>query len=146
MGKLKNVLTSGLVFYVLVILIVNFWGDFRGSYDLSDSEENLQDGRTIFEKLSDMSLIQGLNRLQTGVLKITDLGGITDVLGGVAISAIGVLQVLGGVITFPIEIFGIITGFYPGLVPAIIPTMLGLIVVITVAVLLISAKLGFDFT
>lgn len=146
MAKLKGLLMSGVIFYVLIILIVNFWGDFRESYNVED-EENLQDGMTIFEKLKTLNLLQGINNLKSGIEKITSIGSADfDILGGLANSAIGVLQTLGGIITFPFQIFGIISGFYPGLVPEIIPTLLGLIVVVTVAILLISAKLGFDFT
>jgi len=67
-------------------------------------------------------------------------------LGGLATSAIGVLQTLGGIVTFPFQIFGIITNFYPTLIPPIIPTLFGLTITLAVAILLISAKLGFDFT
>ena len=74
---------------------------------------------------------------------------------GLASVGIGVLKTIGGVITFPFEIFDILfspgtdttpMGFYPSLVPDILATLIGLIVVLAVAVLLISAKLGFDFT
>jgi len=146
MAKLNSIMSSGLIFFVIVVLIVNFWGGFRTSYGIDD-EENLQDGMTIFEKLQTLNLLQGINNLKSGVEKLTSLGtGDFDILGGLATSAIGVLQTVGGIVTFPFQIFGIITGFYPTLVPEIIPTLLGLLVTIGVAVLLISAKLGFDFT
>ena len=146
MAKLKSIMGSIVIFYVLIILIVNFWGDFRDSYSIED-EDNLQDGLTIFEKLETLNLIQGINNLKSGVEKITSIGGNDfDILGGLALGGIGVLQTIGGVVTFPFQIFGVITGFYPTLVPEIIPTLLGLIIVIAIAVLLISAKLGFDFT
>jgi hypothetical protein len=146
MAKLKGIFGAGLIFYVLVVLIVNFWGGFRVSYDVQ-GEENLQQEKTIFEKLETLNLIQGINNLKSGIEKLTSIGSADfDILGGLATSAVGVLQTVGGVITFPIQIFGIITGFYPGLIPEIIPTLLGMIVVIAISVLLISAKLGFDFT
>jgi len=145
MTKLKSIMMSGVIFYVLVIFIVNFWGGFRDSYDVE--EENLESGMTIFEKLASLNLLQGINNLKAGIEKLTSIGSADfDILGGLATSAIGVLQTIGGIITFPFQIFGIITGFYPGLVPEIIPTLLGLTVTIAIAVLLISARLGFDFT
>lgn len=146
MVKLKGILGSIVIFYVLIILIVNFWGDFRQSYPIGD-EENLQGGQTIFERLEDLNLLQGINSLKSGIEKLTSIGSADfDILGGLATSAIGVLQTIGGVVTFPFQIFGIITGFYPTLVPEIVVTLLGLIITIAVAILLISAKLGFDFT
>lgn len=146
MVKLNGILTSVVIFYVLILLIVNFWGDFRQSYSITD-EENLQGGLTIFEKLQTLNLLQGINQLKSGIEKLTSIGSADfDILGGLATSAIGVLQTIGGVITFPFQIFGIITSFYPTLLPPIIPTLIGLLIVLAVAVLLISAKLGFDFT
>jgi len=96
MVKLKGILSSGLIFFVLIILIVNFWGDFRISYDIND-EENLKDGLTIFEKLQTLNIIQGINSLKSGIEKLTSIGSADfDILGGLATSAIGVLQTLGG--------------------------------------------------
>lgn len=136
---------SGVVFYVIVVLIVGFWDGFRVSYDLE--EEDLMDGKTVFEKLHELNLIAAINKLKTGIEKLTSIGSADfDILGGLATSAIGVVQTIGGIVTFPFQIFGIITGFYDGIIPPIIPIMLGLIVTVAVAVLLISAKLGFDFT
>ena len=147
MAKLKGILSAGVIFYVLVILVVNFWGDFRQGYAISDEDNLDSEGLTIFEKLQGLNLIQGINSLKSGIEKLTSIGSADfDILGGLATSAIGVLQTIGGVITFPIQIFAVITGFYPTLIPEIIPTLLGLSIVIAVAVLLISAKLGFDFT
>lgn len=148
MAKLKGILSSCMIFFVLVVLIVNFWGDFRVSYDIVD-EKNLQDDKTIFEKLSELDLLQGINKLKTGIEKLTRVADFGDVLGGLALGAIGVLQTIGGVIAFPLQILEIIfgiDGFYPTLVPEIVTTLIGLTVVIAIAILLISAKLGFDFT
>lgn len=147
MVKLKGIMSSMIIFAVLVILVVNFWADYRVSYDLADTEEELQDGMTIFEKLNTLNLLQGINRLKTGIEKITSIGSADfDILGGLATSGIGVLQTIGGIVTFIPQIAAIIMGFYPILIPEIIPTLIGLTVVISIAVLLISAKLGFDFT
>ena len=146
MAKLKGIMGSIIVFYVLVILVVNFWGGFRESYSIED-EENLKDELTIFEKLRGLDLISGINKLKTGIEKLTSITSQDfDILGGLATSAIGVLQTIGGIITFPFQIFGVITNFYPTLIPPVIPTIIGLTVVLAIAVLLISAKLGFDFT
>ena len=87
MGKLKSIMTSILIFYVLVVLIVNFWGDFRQSYGIED-EENLQDGQTIFEKLQGLGLIQGINRLKSGIESLTSVTNVVDILGGLAMAAI----------------------------------------------------------
>lgn len=146
MAKLKSIMMSGLIFYVIIVLVVNFWAGFRTSYSIDD-EGNTQDDMTIFEKLQEVNLISGINNLKSGIEKLTSIGSADfDILGGLATSAIGVLQTVGGIITFPFQIFGIITGFYPTLIPDIVPTLLGLVVTIAIAILLISAKLGFDFT
>lgn len=146
MPKLKNIMGSAVIFFLLVVLIVNFWGGFETSYDIQ-GQENLQNDSTVFEKLQGLNLLKGINELQTGIYKLTKIGSADfDILGGLAASAVGVLQTIGGMVTFPIDIIGVITGFYEGWIPPIITKVIGFIVVIAIAVLLISAKLGFDFT
>lgn len=130
------------VFYALTVLINMAWVGFEEGYSISEAD--LEDGKNIFEKLSETNLINGINDLSVGIQKLGKISNPGDLLGGLAISASGTLQLIGGVVTFPLDIFGIITGYYENIFPPIVGQLMGFIIVIAVGFVLISAKLGFE--
>lgn len=142
MTKLRNAVSAFAIAYVLIILIVNGFAGIKEGYDLT--EENTQDGKNIFQKLAELNLIAGINDLTIGIQSLGKLSNPLDLLGALAISGSGTLQVIGGIVTFPIEIFSIIFGFYDNVIPPIVSQLIGSLVVIGVAFVLLSAKLGFE--
>lgn len=126
----------------MITLINNFWSGFDEGYNIE--QDNLQDEQNVFQKLKGIQMLEGLSEIQEGLFKITALGGISDLLGGLALSGLGILQVIGGVVTLPFELLGIVTNFYGILIPTAITKLLGSFVVITVGFILLSAKMGFE--
>jgi hypothetical protein len=139
---LKNMAWSFVVFYALVILVLGFWNGFEQGYQLE--EQNLQDEKNIFQKLSEVNLLKGINDLTTGIQKLGKISNPADLLGALAISASGTLQILGGMVTFPIDLFIAASGFYDGVVPSVISQIIGFFVVLSVGFILLKAKLGVD--
>lgn len=140
MSQIRNAVGGLVVMYVLIILIVNGFSGFKEGYSIE--EQNLQDEKNVFQKLSELNLIQGVNDLTLGIQSLGKLANPLDLIGGLALSASGTLQVIGGIVTFPIEIFGVITGFYDNIIPPIIPQLLGMLSVIVIGFVILSAKIG----
>lgn len=143
MNKIRNMVIAFVVFYAIVILISNAWIGVRDSYGITEQDTD-SSGKNVFIRLSEINLIAGISDLTSGIQKLTKIGGFTDLLGGLAIAASGTLQIIGGIVTFPIEIFGAITNFYGDIIPPIVTQILGFIVTIAVGFILLSAKLGFE--
>lgn len=142
MTKLKNAVGAFAIMQVLIILIVGAFSGFKQGYNLE--EQNLQEGKNVFEKLSELNMIQGINDLTVGIQRLGKLSNPLDLLGALAISASGTLQIIGGVVTFPIEIFGVLTGFYDNIIPPVLGVIVGIMVVLSIGFVLLSAKLGFE--
>lgn len=140
---LKKVVVAFVVFYVLIILVTTIWNGFLEGYEIQ--EENTQNGINIFQRLSQLNLLAGINDLTIGIQKLTNfVNGGGDILGALAAGATGLLQIIGGIVTFPIEIGAIIFGYYPNLIPPIISQFIGILTVLAVAFVLISARLGYE--
>jgi len=142
MTKLRNMVGAFAIMYILIILVVTSWSGFKDGYGVT--EGNLKDGENIFQKLKGLGVIEGLNQLTIGIQDLGKLSNPLDLLGALAISASGSLQVIGGIITFPIEIFGVVTGFYDNIIPGAIETLIGFLATISVGFILISAKMGYE--
>lgn len=140
MVKLRKAAEAFVILYFLVILIVGGFSGISEGYDLD--EQNLQEGKNIFQKLAELNLIKGINDLTIGIQALGKLSNPLDLIGALATSASGTLQIIGGIVTFPFEIFGDITGFYDNIVPPVVTQVLGFLGVLGVGFILLKAKLG----
>ena len=131
------------IFYAVIVLSLNGFTAIKTGYNVTEQDNDAQ-GRNVFEALKSIPLITGMNKLQNGIYSLTTISNAFDVLGGLAASATGILQVIGGIVLLPVSIFGILSWFYGGVIPPVITEVIGFIVVVAVAFILISAKLGFE--
>ena len=137
--KLSNIMSGYVMMAIILSLYVTIYVGFEDGYgftrDGTDSE-----GKNIAERLNDLNLIEGMNSFVTGLYQITNPGNVIDIIGGFLSTGIGTVQTIGGVITSPIEIFGIITEFY--YLPPIIPIGLGTLFTIYVGFAILNKKTG----
>lgn len=141
---MKNLAIAFALFYTLVVLINVSWDQgFKEGYDIVDTQLS-NNSQNVFKQLKNSNFIQGINDLKAGIEKTTKLSGITDVLGGIALSGSGILQTIGGIVTFPLDIINALDGYYTNYIPSIVGQFLGFIVIIVVGFILLSAKLGFE--
>ena len=138
--KLRNIVESFVYLYVLIILIVSIFNGFSDGYNLQ--EQNLQDGKNIFEKLQEINLINGINDLTVGIQALGKFSNPLDLVGALAISGSGVLQIIGGVVTFPFQLFGAITGFYDHIIPPVIERLFTFLTILAVGFIILKAKIG----
>jgi hypothetical protein len=142
MVKIRNAVASYAIMFTLIVLIVTAFNGIRVGYDLD--EENLQDDKNVFEKLQELNLIAGINDLTIGIQSLGKLSNPADLIGALAIAGSGTLQVIGGIVTFPVELFAIVFGFYDNVIPPVVAQLIGILSVISVGFILLSAKLGFE--
>jgi len=146
--KLLRHAVAGLVIFALFItLFVGIFTPMEDNYPLTISGE--KNGQNIVEILQNISIISGMEELNTAIFKASpSTGNSIDILGALASAAVGILLLVGGVLTFPVEILAIIFiqgengGFY--YIPPIIPITLTILITIYVGFILISAHLGKD--
>lgn len=134
--------SSFVIMFIMIVLVLNSWQGFKDGYDIT--EENLQDGKNIFQKLNDLNMLEGISKLTMGLQKLGKLSNPADLVGALALSAAGTLQSLGGILTFPFEIFGAISGYYDNVIPAAITQLIGFLAIITFGFIMLSSKLGHD--
>ena len=129
------------IFSMLITLWVNIYQEGEESYDLvrNATDEN---GTNIIEKMESLNFVEGVNDITTAIYDLAAPTGIIDILGGLAAAGIGILKSIGGIATAPVEVFGVLTGYY--YIPPIIPIMIPIIVMIYVAFLILSAYLNRD--
>ncbi len=139
--ELRNVAISVVIFGVLISLVVFIHNGFQNLYGTSD--DYTVGGKNIAVALNDLSLIRQLNRT---ISEPTDLdipsGSFFDIVGSLAAAGIGTLKVIASILILPVEIFGIITGFY--YIPPVFVSALITIIILIVGFILLSKYIGSD--
>jgi hypothetical protein len=109
-------------------------------------QEQLKDGENIGERLQNLGLIEGIDDISKAIedLKNTKLSPLStfDILGSLASVGAGILKVVGGIVTLPISILGIIVPFFQ--IPGIVTTIIGGLVVLYIGFIILSAYLRSD--
>jgi hypothetical protein len=143
MTKLRNMVGAFVIFFAVIVLVAGFWGDWQTNYDIEETNlDNLN--QSISAEIQKINIIGGIERLTIGITNTLKPQSAFDLLGGIALVATGTLQTIGGIVTFIPEIFGVVTKFYPNVIPPVVTQIIGFLVVIAVGFILLSAKLGFE--
>jgi hypothetical protein len=137
--EMSNVVASFVIFAVITGLWATVYTGLQETYGFTP--QATIDNETIMDKLNDINIISGINQSVTGIYDLkAPTGAKADILGALASAAIGVLKIITGVITFPIEIIGVITGFY--YIPPLVCAGAGLLFIIYIAFMLWDAYKG----
>ena len=132
-------------FLVLGFLISLCLTTFLGVKDAYDfTEAGTKDGANVFQKLNNLNLIEGINKITAAFMNIVAPSNILDLIGGLAQAGIGLLQTVGGIVTFPLDIIGVISEFYPIGIPGIFSIFIGAMVVLYVGFEILSAMTRTD--
>jgi len=132
----KTIVSSFIVFSVICGLFLGFYDGLRAEYGFvpNDVDEN---GESVMSQLYDIQIIAGINNSVSAVHKIKPpTGAKADILGALASAGLGVLQLITGVISFPVEIVGVVTGFY--YVPPIVSVGICLMFMIYISFMLLE--------
>lgn len=134
--KSEHIVTGFVLFAVLVTLIITSYSAILTDYGLTKGDVDA-DGDNVMDKLNNLTIIFGINQTVTGVYKITNpTSSVFDILGALASAGIGVLKIVAGVLLLPVDILGVITGFY--YIPPIINIGVGIIFTIYIGFILLK--------
>jgi len=127
----SHIVASFVVFSVIVGLFGVAYDGFQEEYGFVPQATNAE-GDNVMQELADINIISGINDSLTAIYKINPpTGSQFDILGALASAGLGILKIVTGIISFPIEILGIITGFY--YIPPLITAGISLIFIIYIA-------------
>lgn len=142
MKYLRHLVGGLTIFGILVTLFMTGISGIETAYgtpdDLNDPSGR---GMSIGESLNDLLIIRGLDEL-VSIFEPSTPGNQQDIVGSLLTGALGAIRTLSGMFTFPFEIGYIILDYYN--VPPIIINGLLAVMVVYIAFILISAKLGSD--
>lgn len=133
--KTSNVITAFILFSVLVALFGQFYAGIKQEYGFVETFAD--DEGSPITKLQNIQVINGIDDIVAGAYEISSpTASLFDIVGGLTAAGIGFLKTATGVITFPIEIIGIITGFYT--IPSEVATAFGVIFILYMMFVLIK--------
>lgn len=142
MRYLRHLVAGIAIFGILVTLFLSGVNGISDAYgtpeDLNDPSER---GQNIFEAMNDLLIIRGLDDM-VSIFEPSTPGNEADIVGSLVTGALGAIRTISGMFTFPFEIGYIILEYY-NIPPIVINGFLALMVVY-IAFILISAKLGSD--
>jgi len=138
--KLENVVAAFAIMGVMIGLFTVMYNGFEVAYGITPTNVDA-DGYDVMEGLNNINIISGLEDSLGGIYTMTNPAGSNfDILGALASVGIGVVKIITGIITFPVELIGVITGFY--FIPPLISTGMGLIFIIYMAFILLGNYTG----
>lgn len=136
MNNFRNYIGAFIIITVLVSLSITIYNGITTNYEITPDEPSTLN---IMQRLSNLNLIQGINTLSVSIQKLKNANILNpaDLLGAFAGAGIGVLQIIGGTVTLPLDIFAVITDFY--YIPSEVQILIGSLVVLTAGILLLQA-------
>lgn len=135
MKYIRHASAAFILFAIMVSLWVQSYHSLETNYNVTRTGDH--DGYNVMESLDNLNLIQGMNQTLSGVYSIQNPSNVADLLGALAAVGIGILQLTAGILLFPIEIIGVLTGFY--YIPPIVAIGIVLLFINYIAYILISA-------
>lgn len=130
---------GALVFFAMLFSL------FGGAYNVLQDHygfTNLYTGTngttTINERIENIGIVQSLNTATQGIFNVLNPSDVGDIIGGLMATAFGALGLFFGTFMFPVEILGVITGFY--YIPPIVSVSIGLLVTIYLGFIYMSSR------
>lgn len=144
MNKIRHILGGLVIFAMLLGLFVTINNDFETEYNITRENVTIGNATTdinVGEALANLSIISAMDKI-TAAFDPQKTGDKFDLLGAIALGAIGLVNFLLGILTIPFEIAGIIGQYFS--VPSIILQGVVALFYVYVVMILISIRLGKD--
>lgn len=138
---------AGFIFMAITIgLFVNIYGDFQNYFGFEENGLKTINGTetNIMQHLDNLNLMQGMEDISDSIQNIGTPATTIDILGNLAGLAIGVLKIVIGIASFPLEMGNIILAFYGFAIPSIIINGIATMFLVYMAFILFSAYLRSD--
>jgi len=132
---LRHYTAAFVIFALIVTLYGNIFIEVEDAYNLTRTGD--VNGSNVMESIQNINIIQAMDGLTSAIYTIANPTNTFDLLGAMALAGIGILKTIASIVLLPIEIFGVITGFY--YIPPIVVTSLIVLSFVYVGFILLSA-------
>jgi len=142
MNKLRHAAAGIVIFSAFITIFVGIYIGIQENYGFT--ADALDEGDTILDRLNQLNILEGVNNIKLAIegLKAGKITNPLDILGNLASLGSGVLKVIGGIVTVPVEILGVFSKLYK--LPGIISGLIGGLVVLYVGFIILSVYLKSD--
>lgn len=138
MKYLRHGVAALVIFAVLIGLCVTMYDSLVDDYGVIPQSEAQVDGKNIGEALDNLLILKGLNKSVEVAAKLNPPEGAdADIWGAIAAVGVGFLELVFGLVVFPVQITNVIVQFY-SIPPKIVAGFI-LITVVYLIFILISA-------
>ena len=145
MNNIRQPAIGLMILMVFVGLLTIIYGGLENDYGITTSSEMLDDeGQNMAVALSKLNLINKTVVLSENIVGIVTPSNPFDVLGSLAASGIGILQLMYDITTYPVSIINVIVVYYGGLIPPPIEVFARVILIVTIAFIILSVLLKRD--
>jgi len=144
MNNVRQPAIGFMVFMMFVGLVGIIYGGLESEYGIVTSEEMMNGTQNMAEALEALDLTDNIVELANNVVGIVTPSNPFDVLGSLAASGIGVLQLLFDITTYPVSIINVVTVFYGAYIPTPILSFIKVIFIVAIAFILLSVILKRD--
>lgn len=137
--KMSHILASFAIFSVAIAMFMSAYTSISQTYGLHPTDLD-DEGKSIFEKIMDINFLEGMEDIITSAYELRSPTATPfDVLGSLKGVGVGFLKLSTGIITMPIELIGVITGFY--YIPSEFATGMGVVFIIYIGFILVKKYL-----
>jgi len=143
MKYLRHYVAGLILFAVMVGLLIPVYQGFQEGYGFEmDVNAQYNGYNNTMEALQGLNIVNGFNSFTTGITAILNPAATTDLMGALKSTALGALEGIWGVVTFPHNILIIVGAALR--IPPIIITGFEVIILLYISFILISIKLGWE--
>lgn len=143
MNLIRHYVAGIVICVMLFAMFGGIYTGFKGHYGFTETYTGTNSSVNIADKVQQIGAVQAIQTFLDGVFTIINpSSSITDILGGLAVSAFGLLSTIFNLIFFPFQLFGVITGFY--YIPHEVIGLIGILVAIYFAFIYLSARMKSD--
>ena len=135
---IRHYVAALVIFSMMFTLYGGVYFEMKDHYGFNETYTGINGTESLSERIEGMGIMTSLDTATKGIFSIVNPSGITDVIGGLMATAFGTLGLFFGLFTMPIQIIGVITGFY--YVPPIVSIGIGLIVLIYIGFIYLSSR------
>jgi len=141
MNNIRYALLGFLLVSVLTGLVGSTYVGLQESYSFETQSGMIKDGKTIDQKIRDLSLVNDIDKLYNNIYKLVAPSNPLDALGALVQAGIGSLQIMFTIINYPVELIDIFVSYYAGWIPAAVIAVIKTIYNLLLAFIVLSAIL-----
>lgn len=138
MNLIRHYVGALVILTLLFSLFGGAYSSFKIHYGFTDTYTGTNGTMNIADRIEGMGIIQSLDTFTEGVFSVLNPSDVGDIIGGLMATAFGALGLLFGLFMLPVEIIGVISGFY--YVPPIVSVAIGTLVLIYLGFIYLSSR------